>query len=60
MAAAMKTAATVKYAKISKILASIDAYSRACDEALELFGTGGLSRHTDTWKKACKRMTSSE
>ena len=48
MAAAMKTAATVKYAKISKILASIDAYSRACDEALELFGTGGLSRRTDT------------
>lgn len=48
MAAAMKTAATVKYAKISKILSSINAYSRACDEALELFGTGGLSRRTDT------------
>ncbi len=46
MAAAMKTAATVKYAKISKILSSVDAYSRACDETLELFGTGGLERRT--------------
>ncbi len=50
MAAAMKTAASVKYAKISRILASIDAYSRACDDALALFGTDGLERHTDNVK----------
>ena len=48
MAAAMKTAASVKYAKISRILSGIDAYSRACDEALALFGTDGLERNTDT------------
>ncbi len=46
MAAAMKTAATVKYAKISKALSNIDAYSKACDDALALFGSAGLPRKT--------------
>lgn len=51
MAAAMKTAATVKYAKISKKLVNILAYSLACDEALALFGTVGFPRRTTEIKK---------
>ena len=50
MAAAMRTASTVKYARISRELSNIDAYSRACDEALALFGTAGLPRRTETVK----------
>ena len=33
MCSAMKTASSVKYAKISRILSHIEAYSRACDNA---------------------------
>ena len=51
MAAAMKTAATVKYSKISKKLVNILAYSLACDEALALFGTVGFPRRTTGIKK---------
>lgn len=51
MAAAMKTASSVKYAKISRVLGSIDAYSRACDEALSLFGTDILTGRTQNVKK---------
>lgn len=50
MASALKTAATVKYAKISRVLMNIEAYSRACDETLSLFGSIGLKRNTKTVK----------
>ena len=52
MCSAMKTASSVKYAKISKVLANIEAYSRACDETLALFGDAVLSRRTETVKPA--------
>lgn len=44
MASALKTASSVKYARISRELTHIDAYSRACDETLALFGSAVLSR----------------
>ena len=47
MASAMKTASSVKYAKISRILTGIDAYARACDDTLALFGDAVLLRKTD-------------
>ena len=50
MCSAMKTASSVKYAKISKVLANIEAYSRACDDTLALFGDAVLSRRTETVK----------
>ena len=50
MASALKTASTVKYAKISRVLTNIEAYSRACDETLALFGNVGLKRRTKTVK----------
>ena len=51
MASAMKTAATVKYARISRDLAAINAYSRACDDALALFGNSALARTSETAEK---------
>ena len=42
MASAMKTASTVKYAKISRALSNIEAYSRACEDTLSLFGDAVL------------------
>ncbi len=51
MASAMKTAATVKYARISRDLAAINAYSRACDDALALFGNAALARTSETAEK---------
>ncbi len=50
MATAMKTASSVKYAKISRILSAIGAYTRACDDALALFGPNVLERNTKTVK----------
>ena len=50
MAAAMKTASSVKYARISRMLNAIDAYSKACSDALALFGTNVLPRRTDSVK----------
>lgn len=50
MASALKTASTVKYAKISRVLANIEAYSRACDQTLALFGDIGLKRKAKTVK----------
>ena len=50
MASALKTASSVKYSKISRVLMNIDAYSRACDETLALFGNSGLKRRTKTVK----------
>lgn len=50
MASAMKTASSVKYARIARMLNSIDAYSKACNEALSLFGTDVLTRRTDSVK----------
>jgi F-type H+-transporting ATPase subunit gamma len=50
MAAAMKTASSVKYAKISRIFSSIDAYSKACDDSLALFGSDVLARDTQIVK----------
>ena len=50
MCSAMKTASSVKYAKISKVLANIEAYSRSCDDTLALFGNAVLSRRTETVK----------
>ncbi len=50
MAAALKTASSVKYAKISRIFSAIDAYSKVCDSSLELFGSGVLSRNTQIVK----------
>lgn len=47
MASAMKTAATVKYSKISRELANIEEYSLACSKTLTLFGDAVLSRNTD-------------
>ena len=61
MAAAMKTAATVKYSKISKKLISIFEYSLACDEALALFGTVGFPRQTaEIRKRNCLVVFSSD
>ncbi len=51
MAAAMKTASTVKYARITRMLSAIGAYSQACSEALSLFGTNLLTRKTESVKK---------
>lgn len=51
MAAAMKTASSVKYAKISRVLNSIGAYTKACDEALALFGPDVLERNTGIVKQ---------
>ena len=51
MAAALKTASSVKYAKISRIFSAIDAYSAACDESLALFGTDVFARKAQTVKK---------
>ena len=48
MASAMKTAASVKYAKISRVLVNIDAYAKACDDTLALFGDAVLKRKTNT------------
>lgn len=50
MCSAMKTASSVKYAKISKTLSHIEAYSRACDDTLALFGDAVLSRRVKTVK----------
>ncbi len=50
MCSAMKTASSVKYARISKVLANNEAYSRACDDTLALFGNAVLSRRTETVK----------
>ena len=50
MCSAMKTASSVKYAKISRILSHIEAYSRACDDTLALFGDAVLSRRVETVK----------
>jgi F-type H+-transporting ATPase subunit gamma len=47
MASAMKTAATVKYAKISRELVNIEDYSLACSETLTLFGDAVLTRSTN-------------
>ena len=47
MASALKTAASVKYAKISRVLTNIENYSRACDDTLALFGDAVLTRQTD-------------
>ena len=47
MASAMKTAATVKYAKISRELVNIEDYSLACNETLTLFGDAVLTRSTN-------------
>ena len=47
MASALKTASSVKYAKISRVLTNIEAYSRACDDTLALFGDAVLTRQTD-------------
>lgn len=50
MAFAMKTASSVKYARISKMLVNIEAYSRECEKALSLFGDSVLERKTKTVK----------
>ena len=50
MASAMKTASSVKYAKISRVLTNVEDYSRACDETLSLFGNAVLNRHVSTVK----------
>ena len=50
MASALKTAASVKYAKVSRILSKIEAYSQACDNTLALFGDTVLTRRTNTVK----------
>lgn len=50
MASAMKTSSSIKYARISRELNNIDAYSRACDDTLALFGNAVLSRNTQNIK----------
>lgn len=51
MAFAMKTASSVKFAKVSKVLNNVSAYSKACDNTLALFGNNTwLARHTKTVK----------
>lgn len=50
MALAMKTSSSVKFTKISRYLTAVNAYSKVCDEALELFGNDVLGRKTDTVK----------
>lgn len=50
MASALKTASSVKYAKISRLLSKTEGYSRACDETLALFGDTVLTRRTNTVK----------
>ena len=50
MAAALKTASSVKYAKISRIFSAIDAYSGACDASLALFGSDVFARNTQIVK----------
>ena len=50
MASAMKTASSVKYARIARMLNAVDAYSKACNEALSLFGADVLTRRTDSVK----------
>lgn len=51
MAFAMKTASSVKFAKISKVLNNVSAYSKACDDTLALFGNNTyLARHTKNIK----------
>ena len=50
MASAMKTASSVKYARIARILNGIEAYSTACEHALSLFGDAVLPRKTTAVK----------
>ena len=47
MASAMKTASSVKYARISRELINIEPYSNACDNTLAMFGEEVLNRKTD-------------
>ena len=48
MAKAMKTVATVKYAKTSRAYAAFRAYADACREALEILGSRGFERDCET------------
>lgn len=48
MASALKTASSVKYARISRELANIEPYSIACDQTLSMFGEEVLTRNTES------------
>ena len=61
MASALKTASSVKYARISRVLSNIDAYSRACDKTLAMFGNAVLSRKTkDVKPRSCMVLFSND
>ena len=44
MASALRTASSVKYARISRELANIEVYSKVCDDTLALFGGDAFKR----------------
>lgn len=61
MASALKTASSVKYARISRVLSNIDAYSLACDRTLAMFGSGVLERKTkDVKPRSCMVLFSND
>ncbi len=47
LAGAMRTAATAKYARISRVREDFDPYARACRDMLRLLGSDGLARQTN-------------
>ncbi len=61
MASALKTASSVKYARIARVLSNIDAYSLACDRTLALFGNEVLTRKTkDVKPRNCMVLFSND
>ena len=46
LSAAMRTAATAKYARITRIRSDFDPYAEGCAQMLSLLGSGGIARET--------------
>jgi len=54
LSAAMSTAATAKYAKVSRVRGDFDAYAQECERMLALLGSRGLPRAAaETAKRDC-------
>jgi len=48
LAGAMRTAATAKYARLNRVRSDFSPYASACRDMLELLGSAGIARETET------------